>query len=141
MIFYKTAIKMIFSCSLFLSSLTYAENITDTCYIKTEADPRVISSCLDKIINVTDRELQAWVNLHQFDLEEKGSRSALKSFKRSQSNFTTYRESNCHWQYLVFTLNETAGLAYKKCYISLNQQRINELSRFFDIVNSKKNND
>jgi len=137
MIFYKTIVKIIFFCSLFLSSLTDAENITDACFNEIEADPGIISSCLDKIINVTDRELQAWVNLHQFDLKEEGSRSALKSFTRSQNDFTIYRESTCHWQYLAFTLNEKAGLAYKKCYISLNQQRIDELSRFSDIVNSK----
>lgn len=89
------------------------------------------SRCLDSVIDDTERKLQTWVNLHTFDLEEKalinGRHSALKMFKRSQSNFITFRENNCRWQYLAVSPAKGAGLAYKKCYILLTQSRINEL--------------
>ena len=90
------------------------------------------SRCLDGVISATDRELQTWVNLHTFNLEEKalvnGRYSALKMFKRSQSNFITFRENNCRWQYLAISPESGASLAYKECYILLSQSRIHELS-------------
>ena len=79
----------------------------------------------DVIKNTTDRELQTWVNNHLFNLEEKalvdGRYSALKMFKRSQSNFVTFRDNDCRWQYLLISPEKGADIAYKKCYIVLSQ--------------------
>ena len=83
--------------------------------------------------DVIDRELQTWVNNHTFNLEEKalitGRYSPLKMFKRSQSNFITFRENDCRWQYLIVSPKKGAANAYKKCYILLSQSRITELSK------------
>lgn len=91
-----------------------------------------MSRCLDGVISFVDRELQTWVNLHTFNLEEKalvnGRYSALKMFKRSQSNFITYRENDCRWQYLAISPDKGADLAYKTCYVLLSQSRITVLS-------------
>jgi len=91
-----------------------------------------MSRCLDGVISYVDRELQTWVNLHTFNLEEKalvnGRHSALKMFKRSQSNFITYRENDCRWQYLAISPSRGADLAYKTCYVMLSQGRITTLS-------------
>lgn len=93
-----------------------------------------MSRCLDGVISFVDRELQTWVNLHTFNLEEKaltnGRYSALKMFKRSQNNFITYRENDCRWQYLVISPEIGADLAYKTCYVQLSQNRIKALSEF-----------
>jgi uncharacterized protein YecT (DUF1311 family) len=93
-----------------------------------------MSRCLDGVISFIDRELQTWVNLHTFNLEEKaltnGRYSALKMFKRSQNNFITYRENDCRWQYLVISPERGADLAYKTCYVQLSQNRIKALSEF-----------
>lgn len=91
-----------------------------------------LSRCLDDVISFVDRELQTWVNLHTFNLEDKalvnGRYSALKMFKRSQSNFITYRENDCRWQYLAISPQRGADLAYKTCYVILSQSRITALS-------------
>ncbi len=91
-----------------------------------------LSRCLDDVISFVDRELQTWVNLHTFNLEEKalvnGRYSALKMFKRAQSNFITYRENDCRWQYLAISPELGADLAYKACYVKLSQSRISILS-------------
>lgn len=91
------------------------------------------SSCLDNVSKLVDRELQTWVNNHIFNLEEKalvtGRYSALKMFKRSQSNFITFRENDCRWRYLMISPEEGASVAYKQCYIQRTQTRISELSQ------------
>ncbi len=97
---------------------------------KTVAD---FSRCLDGVKDLVDRELQTWVNNQTFILEENslvtGRRSALEMFKRSQRNFITYRENNCRWQYLALSPGTGAAPAYKKCYVLLSKDRINELSK------------
>jgi len=94
----------------------------------------VLSQCLDRKIDAIDRELQTWVNNQIFVLEEfaltTGRRSSLEMFRRSQRNFTTYRENNCRWQYLYISPNIDAASIYKKCYILLSRDRVNELSKF-----------
>lgn len=99
---------------------------------KLKTDEAEISSCLDSVKKLADRELQTWVNNHTFNLEEKalvtGRHSALKMFKRSQSNFITFRDNNCRWQYLAISPDKGANLAFKQCYIRLTQSRIKELS-------------
>jgi uncharacterized protein YecT (DUF1311 family) len=94
----------------------------------------VLSQCLDRKIDAIDRELQTWVNNQIFVLEEfaltTGRRSSLEMFRRSQRNFTTYRENNCRWQYLYISPNIDAASVYKKCYILLSRGRVNELSKF-----------
>jgi len=92
-----------------------------------------LSQCLDLVKDLTDRELQTWINNQIFILEEfaikTGRRSALDMFKRSQRNFITYRENNCRWQYLHISPATGAATAFKKCYILLTKDRINELSK------------
>ncbi len=91
------------------------------------------SQCLDGVKDAIDRELQTWVNNQVFILEEieleTGRSSALVMFKRSQSNFITFRENNCRWQYLAISPGTGAGPAYKKCYINVSKSRIKELSQ------------
>lgn len=97
-----------------------------------QTDEKALERCYDGVIDSLDRELQTWVNHHVFNLEEKalvnGRYSALKMFKRSQSNFITFRENNCRWRYLAVSPEKGASLAYKKCYIDLSQVRIDSLS-------------
>jgi uncharacterized protein YecT (DUF1311 family) len=118
--------------TLLLSPPSYAQKTLDKCE-KVEQKVEVLSRCLDSVKNAIDRELQTWVNNHIFNLEEKalitGRYSALKMFKRSQSNFITFRDNDCRWQYLTISPEKGAGNAYKKCYILLSQSRIKELSK------------
>ncbi|MBL4766018.1 MAG: DUF1311 domain-containing protein [Colwellia sp.] len=115
-----------------LSAPSYALKTLDKC-AKTEQTTAELSRCLDAVKNVVDRELQTWVNNHIFNLEEKalinGRYSTLKMFKRSQSNFITFRDNDCRWQYLAISPDKGAGNAYKKCYILLSKYRIRELSQ------------
>lgn len=137
--------KIVFS-SLLLSSLlllspVHAAKSIDECQKKNAKKESLssMSRCLDSVISHIDRELQTWVNLHTFNLEEKalvnGRYSALNMFKRSQSNFITYRENDCRWQYLAISPERGADLAYKKCYVTLSNGRIATLS---DIKTTKK---
>jgi len=119
---------------LLMLNTAYAAKDIETCQ-KLNADQistESMSRCLDGVISHLDRELQTWVNLHTFNLEEKalvnGRYSALKMFKRSQSNFITYRENDCRWQYLAVSPEVGADLAYKSCYVMLSQSRITALS-------------
>jgi uncharacterized protein YecT (DUF1311 family) len=118
--------------TLLLSPPSYAQKTLDKCE-KVEQKVEVLSRCLDSVKNVIDRELQTWVNNHTFNLEEKalitGRYSALKMFKRSQSNFITFRDNDCRWQYLTISPEKGASNAYKKCYILLSQSRIKGLSK------------
>ena len=124
--------------SLCFSSISLATNLSnessvEQCYQKmiNEEGNEIVSRCLDMAINDVGRELQTWVNLHQFNLQEKaqvnGRYSALKMFKRSQSSFITYRENTCRWQYLNISPDLGADVAYKACYVTLSQTRINTL--------------
>jgi uncharacterized protein YecT (DUF1311 family) len=137
-------IKKLFTLSVFivgpllLSAPSYGQKTLDKCEKKEKSEIiekriEVLSRCLDSVKNLIDRELQTWVNNHIFNLEEKalitGRYSALKMFKRSQSNFITFRDNNCRWQYLTISPEKGASNAYKKCYILLNKYRIKELSK------------
>lgn len=125
-------INIVLISQLLFINAAYALQILDKCENK-DATNEEISRCLDAIKNTTDRELQTWVNNHLFNLEEKalidGRYSALKMFKRSQSNFVTFRDNDCRWQYLLISPEKGADIAYKKCYIVLSQFRIKELSK------------
>lgn len=117
---------------LLFSAPSYAIKTLDKCE-KSQLTPDVLSRCLDSAKDAIDRELQTWVNNHTFNLEEKalitGRHSALVMFKRSQSNFITFRENDCRWQYLIISPEKGAANAYKKCYILLSESRIKELSQ------------
>jgi uncharacterized protein YecT (DUF1311 family) len=122
---------------LLLSTPSYALKTVEKCErveqkTETEQATKALSRCLDGVKDLIDRELQIWVNNHTFNLEEKalttGSYAALKMFKRSQSNFITFRENNCRWQYLIISPEKGASIAFKKCYILLSQSRVKELS-------------
>lgn len=123
--------KYLLIITLFFSSTLMAKNNVNTCESTMDSSAK-ISRCLDGIRDKKDRELQTWINNQIFILEElslqNGRRSSLDMFKRSQRNFISYRENNCRWQYLVLAPNESAAIAYKKCYITLTQDRINELT-------------
>ncbi len=99
---------------------------------KVEQGTGKLSHCLDRVKEALDRELQTWVNHHVFNMEEKalitGRYSAMKMFRRSQSDFITFRDNDCRWQYLTISPSKGAGIAYKKCYIVVTQARIKELS-------------
>jgi uncharacterized protein YecT (DUF1311 family) len=121
-------------CPLLMISPANATKNIEECQKQNaeEVSSAPLSRCLDSVISFVDRELQTWVNLHTFNLEEKalvnGRYSALKMFKRSQSNFITYRENDCRWQYLAISPERGADLAYKTCYVMLSQSRITALS-------------
>lgn len=132
MILKKVSLLSICLCSFFVIDSAQAEkNIVD-CQNKHSDDEPSLSRCLDGVISHVDRELQTWVNLHSFNLEEKalvnGRYSALKMFKRAQSNFITYRENDCRWQYLAISPDRGADLAYKTCYVRLSVARIDALN-------------
>ena len=116
---------LLFSVSVMANN--NVQNCESTMYSNTE-----VSRCLDGVREKKDRELQTWINNQTFILEElsliNGRSTSLDMFKRSQQNFITYRENNCRWQYLVLTPDESAAIAYKKCYITLTQDRIEELT-------------
>lgn len=129
----KIASTLVFTLSiLFIASPTYATKKLSECH-NPDLTASETSACLDGVIKLVDRELQTWVNNHIFNLEEKalitGRYSALKMFKRSQSNFITFRDNNCRWQYLAISPEKGANIAYKRCYIQLSQTRIKELGQ------------
>ena len=132
--------KIVVSTIFFLNALvvctaTNAANTANTikACLNKQTNNISFSQCLDGIKESVDRELQTWVNNQVFILEKKaqttGRRSALTMFKRSQKNFVTFRENNCRWQYLARSPSINAGPAYKKCYILLTKNRIQELSK------------
>jgi len=121
----------LFLAQFIFSAPVYAQKTLDEC-IKMEETTDKQSRCFDHVKEVLERELQTWVNNHVFNLEEKalvtGRYSALKMFKRAQSDFITFRDNDCRWQYLAISPREGADIAYKKCYISVTQNRITALS-------------
>lgn len=124
-------INMLFVGQLIFSPSSFAIKTLDKCE-HTKKSTVELSRCLDEVKEAVDRELQTWINNHTFNLEEKalitGRYSALKMFKRSQSNFNTFRDNDCRWQYLIVSPEKGAANAYKKCYILLSKARIKELS-------------
>lgn len=127
-----TAVVLIITTHTFFTASAYAARTLAECQ-KADLTLNEASSCLDGVTKAIDRELQTWVNNHVFNLEEKalitGRYSALKMFKRSQSNFITFRDNDCRWRYLMVSPEKGANVAYKKCYIQLSQLRIKELSQ------------
>ncbi|TMM43286.1 lysozyme inhibitor LprI family protein [Colwellia ponticola] len=121
-------------CSLLITLPVQAAKTIEECQtqVPEQSSSAAMSRCLDSVIAFVDRELQTWINLHSFNLEEKalihGPNAALKIFKRSQSSFITYRENDCRWQYLAILPNTGADLAYKTCYVLLSKSRIAMLS-------------
>ena len=117
---------------VFASPIAQASKNIKLCE-ETSATNIELSQCLDGVKSAVDRELQTWVNNQNFILEEielsTGRGSALMMFKRSQSNFITFRENNCRWQYLALSPGTGAGSAYKKCYINVSLTRIKELTQ------------
>lgn len=132
--FPKTCLVSLLLTSLFIVNTAQAAKSIEICEKENigKLSESSMSRCLDSVIAHIDRDLQTWVNLHTFNLEEKalvnGRYSALKMFKRSQSNFITYRENDCRWQYLAVSPERGADLAYKVCYVLLSQSRIDSLS-------------
>jgi len=117
---------------LVFTNIVFAKKTLADCNIKDQKINKS-SRCLDSVKELVDRELQTWVNNHTLNLEEKavinGRYSLLKIFKRSQSNFITFRDNDCRWQFLMASPENGANLVYKKCYIRLTQSRIKELSQ------------
>lgn len=122
--------------SLVMSKVAVAAKSADDCQDKSNEE-KEYSRCLDRVKDAVDRELQTWVNNHEFILKEfaskTGRKSALKIFNRSQNNFIKYREDTCRWQYLALSPGPKSGPAYKQCYIRLSSSRINELQTFTEI--------
>jgi uncharacterized protein YecT (DUF1311 family) len=117
-----TVIALFLLSPLSLATTAHAAKTASECQ-QEDATIQDVSRCLDGVIETMDRELQTWVNNHVFNLEEKamvtGRYSALKMFKRSQSNFITFRENDCRWQYLAVSPEKGADIAYKQCYIQV----------------------
>jgi len=132
---YNNLSRYVLTCFILFSSTAMAKNTVQGCEEKM-ATTTELSRCLDDIKEKKDRELQTWVNNQTFILEElaasNGRRATINMFKRSQRNFISYRENNCRWQYLVETPDPSAASAFKKCYITLTQYRIEELSSLND---------
>jgi len=132
MIFNKIMLTSLFLCNLLVTPSVYAAKSIEECKNAKDISIPSMSRCLDGVIANINRELQTWVNLHIFNLEEKalinGRYSALNMFKRAQSNFITYRENDCRWQYLAISPERGADLAYKMCFVMLSNSRINSLS-------------
>jgi uncharacterized protein YecT (DUF1311 family) len=128
---YNNLSRYVVTCLIVFSSSAMAKNTMLDCEEKT-ATTTELSRCLDNVKEKKDRELQTWVNNQTFILEElvasNGRRATINMFKRSQRDFISYRENNCRWQYLVVAPDPSAASAYKKCYITLTQYRIEELS-------------
>ena len=126
----KTDIKYFLTLALLFSNTVLADDAVEKCESKMATTPE-LSKCLDGVKKQKDRELQTWVNNQSFILEElsanTGRRAALNMFKRSQRNFISYRENNCRWQYLSVSPGTGAAAAFKQCYITLTQDRIDEL--------------
>lgn len=130
--------KLLLTLSLFILiqcfflTPAYAYKTLADCEKKTLTSEK-FSRCLDDVKKVLERELQTWVNNHIFNLEDKaletGRYAALKMFKRSQSDFITFRDSNCRWQYLAISPAPSADIVYKKCFVMAIQSRITELSQ------------
>jgi len=133
-VIYKMKFSKVLLLSVLFSTLLPLTTVQAASKLKEckSTDEGELSRCLDGNIDLLDRELQTWVNLHVFNLEEKalvnGRYSALKMFKRAQTNFITFRENNCRWHYLAVSPEKGANLAYKRCYIALSQMRITGLS-------------
>ena len=129
-----TKLLCIIMFSALLSPLASAANTLEKCDKKQTSQSTIsdYSRCLDGVKEAVDRELQTWVNNQLFNLEElalsTGRTSALNMFKRSQSNFITFRENNCRWQYLAITPSVDASSTFQKCYILVSKSRIKELS-------------
>lgn len=128
----KTLSSYLLANALLFSGAVIANNNVVACQSTTNSHTEV-SRCLDGIKQKKDRELQTWINNQTFILEDlalhNGRSTSLDMFKRSQRNFISYRENNCRWQYLILTPDESAAIAYKKCYITLTQDRIEELTQ------------
>ncbi|WP_448568511.1 lysozyme inhibitor LprI family protein [Thalassotalea ganghwensis] len=131
----KSVIKLVGLFLLIHTSQVLAEPATVKSVTNCErkfSDVKALSRCLDQVKESVDRILQTWINNQIFVLEEfalkTGRKASLEMFKRSQRNFITYRENNCRWQYLHISPDINAAAAYKKCYINVTQNRINELS-------------
>jgi uncharacterized protein YecT (DUF1311 family) len=123
--------KYILASILLFSNAAMANITVEICETTMATTPEV-SRCLDGIKTKKDRELKTWINNQLFILEElaevTGRKGTLTMFKRSQRNFIAYRENNCRWQYLAVSPGTGAAAAFKKCYIALTQDRINELT-------------
>lgn len=123
--------KYVLTSFLLLSYPAMAKDTIESCE-KDMTTTAEVSRCLDGVKEKKERELQTWVNNQTFILEalaaNNGRHAALNMFKRSQRNFISYRENNCRWQYLVVAPDASAAGAYKKCFITLTQYRIEELA-------------
>ncbi|TPH12735.1 lysozyme inhibitor LprI family protein [Litorilituus lipolyticus] len=129
---YKKALMTVpFLVMFIISSQAEARNKLADCE-DLKNDESLLSRCLDGVIDTLDSELQTWINHHTFNLEEKalvnGRYSALKMFKRSQSNFISFRENDCRWRYLAISPDKGAGIAFKQCFVELTKARIIQLS-------------
>ncbi|WP_159819910.1 lysozyme inhibitor LprI family protein [Colwellia sp. 20A7] len=117
---------------LLLSDPVYAHNALDECK-KVEQTPKSQLHCLDRLKLALEHELQTSINTHVLNLEEKITPTwrpaALKLFRRSESDFLSFREHECRWQYFATPPEQSAKITYKQCYILITQNRIDQLSK------------
>ena len=126
-----TALFLMTFCVFNASAQQKAKELTIGTCEQTTKTPETFSACLDTLIEKKRRTLTTWTNNQLFVLQElqetNGRGDALRLFHRSNKYFETYRENNCRWQYLQLAPDKKANLAYKKCFIRMTNDRINEL--------------
>ncbi len=125
---------IVFVSTFFLSLYNtdaLAEPTVKACKEQTSTNTE-LSQCLDSVIRSLDRELQTWINNELSILEElkksMGKDTALQLFKRSQSQFESFRETDCKWLYSKLPIGIEATNTYKMCYINNTKNRIAELN-------------
>ena len=85
--------------------------------------------CLDRQLELLRRDLTAWQNKRQLQLENFAKQSGITQpwdiYLRSQQSFDSYLEDSCRWRYLrVMPDAAAAAMAYKHCELRLIEQRI-----------------
>ena len=85
--------------------------------------------CLDRKLELGQRQLESWKNKRRFELEglakSSGITQPLDIYLRSEKSFVNYLEDSCRWRYLRMMPDAVAAaIAYKHCELRLIEQRI-----------------
>jgi len=129
----KTVSNIILTAIIFFTAQLEANPIFSGCDLL-KANKTAYGKCLDQTIESLDRTLSTWIENQTFKLEaivhSTGRKTVLKLFKKSQVDFVAFRKNDCRWKYLFISPDKGAVSAYKTCYISLSQNRIDQLEAF-----------
>jgi uncharacterized protein YecT (DUF1311 family) len=129
----KTALNIILMTLFFFTTQVKASPLLKNCE-SIKKNNSEYGKCLDQAIDAIDRTLSIWIENQTFALEAivraTGRKTVQKLFKKSHQDFISYRKNDCRWQYLVISPDANAAAAYKTCYISLSQKRVDQLKAF-----------